>query len=129
MLPEHYRYQAKNDTGATIDTLEIKRQGVGVSSSDLSVTYGSWSSDIGTTSMGDGTTFETADVDNSTNGFHADNLEVVVTISGGSPDGNVTVYFQPRGDGSSDWPEDETGWAVAVLDISATGTFRAVVQV
>lgn len=125
-IPSHYRVQVENDGLGTDVDVEVKTRGIEISSSDLTQTYGTWSADLGTTNLASGSFFATADQDNTADNFLGIELEITLSNFGATPNdgGQVVIYFQGRGDGTSDWPDDGKGFVALVFDPDATGTFR-----
>lgn len=125
-LPSNWRLQVENNGLGTDVDVEIKVRGIQFDSSNLQPTYATWSSDLGFTNLTSGSFNSTAGQDNTTDGFNAVEVEVTLSNFGATPNdsGTVNVYFQGRGDGSSDWPDNGKGFVALVFDPDATGTFR-----
>lgn len=124
MLPDAWRLQVKNEAGVDVD-VELYWQGRRVDT-NVEVVRGNWSADLGTTGLGNDQTHETAEQDGGN--WLAATLEAVFTFAS-EPSGQVAVYFQSRGDGASDWPDDKRGFPVIVREFDATGTFRETAEV
>jgi len=132
MIPSKYRLQVENDNlGTTVD-VEVKTKGIKRDASTLEPDHSpGWSADLGTTGLGTDSFYATAEQDNSADGFEAVEVEVVLSNFGATPNdgGFVNVFLQGRGDGASDWPDNENGRFVLSFDPNSTGTFRETVVI
>lgn len=126
MLPSHYRLQVENDGLGTDVDVEVKIRGAQIDSSSLNPSYGTWSGDLGTANLANSAFASTADQDNTSDNYLGIEIEVTLSNFGATPNdaGQVVVYFQGRGGGTSDWPDDGEGFVALVFDPDAAGTFR-----
>lgn len=124
MLPSAYRLHVENATGVSVD-VELNIRGVQLDSSNLEPSYaGSWRTGLGATGLADGSFHNTAEQDNTADGFLLIEVEVVVSNFSGTPGGDLNVYLQPRGNDSTDWPDNGRGRLVLSRNFTSTGTYR-----
>lgn len=123
-LAKHYRFQVYNNTGATVATsdLEVVRKKIAAGAwsyeSSAAEILGSGGDTITDGTFGDGTA-----QNNDSDGWIGLDARWYVTISSGSPSGEVTLVYLVSEDGT-DWPDDGQGYTIAALRFTATGTQR-----
>lgn len=121
-LAKHYRFQVRNETGATVATSDFevirKKIAAGAWSYEASAAeiLGSGGDTITDGSYGDGTA-----QNNDSDGYIGLDGRFYVTISSGSPSGNVSLIYLVSEDGT-DWPDDGNGYVMGSLEFIATGT-------
>lgn len=122
MLGHTYRFQAKNETGVSVDvTVKGRRYKF---ASDGSLSFDAESTEASAAGIANGAVGNGATRDNSSDKWLGGKFVAAAVAASGSPSGNVTIYFQRSTDGGTTWPDDEEGVQVATIPFTATGTKR-----
>lgn len=123
MLPEHYRLQVENQTGATLTTAKAFVNRKRGTPNGMSYRSGDETDILNASSVTDGT-FANGTAQNNGSageGWYGFDGEFEVNIATGTPAGIAHLFLQVSPDGT-DWPDNGEGFWVASLYFSATGT-------